>query len=81
MLASASHSEPGGKGGNQAVAAARAGAQVQLVGAIGTDAPGAVLRKHLQDNGVGVDGLSVLPVTSGTAAIMVGAGPENPRRT
>ncbi|MGE4361352.1 MAG: PfkB family carbohydrate kinase, partial [Mycolicibacterium sp.] len=38
VLASALSSTPGGKGGNQAVAAARAGAQVQLVAALGTDA-------------------------------------------
>lgn len=77
VLASASHSEPGGKGGNQAVAAARAGADVQLVAAIGNDASGTALRKHLQDNGVGVSALTTLPVPSGTAAIMVGAAAEN----
>jgi ribokinase len=78
VLAATSRSEPGGKGGNQAVAAARAGADVQLVAAVGDDSSGSVLRKHLQDNGIGVDGLSTLPVPSGTAAITVGAGPENP---
>ncbi|MDH6245903.1 ribokinase [Mycobacterium sp. OTB74] len=77
VLASASRSEPGGKGGNQAVAAARAGADVQLVAAIGTDASGIALRKHLQDNGVGIQGLTELPVPSGTAAIMVGRTAEN----
>ena len=77
VLASASHSEPGGKGANQAVAAARAGAQVQLVAAIGADAPGDALRKHLRDNGVGLDGVALLPVPSGTAAITVSAGAEN----
>jgi ribokinase len=77
LLASSLHSEPGGKGGNQAVAAARAGADVQLVAAIGTDATGTVLRKHLQDNNVGLSGLVSLPAPSGTAAIMVGASAEN----
>lgn len=77
VLASSSHSEPGGKGGNQAVAAARAGADVQLVAAVGDDATGGALRKHLQDNGVGLDGVSSLPVPSGTAAIMVGSSAEN----
>lgn len=77
VLASSLHSEPGGKGGNQAVAAARAGADVQLVAALGADATGGALRKHLQDNGVGLDGVGSLPVPSGTAAIMVGSSAEN----
>ncbi|SEB05334.1 MULTISPECIES: ribokinase [unclassified Mycobacterium] len=77
VLASSLHSEPGGKGGNQAVAAARAGADVQLVAALGADATGAALRKHLQDNGVGLVGTVSLPVPSGTAAIMVGENAEN----
>jgi len=77
VLAGSNRSEPGGKGANQAVAAARAGADVRLVAAIGTDAHGDALRKHLQDNGVGVDGLMVLPMPSGTAAIMVSADAEN----
>ena len=59
----------GGKGGNQAVAAARAGAIVQFVGAIGADAAGAQLRGHLLDNGVGLDGVEELPVPSGGAVI------------
>ncbi|WP_233213723.1 PfkB family carbohydrate kinase, partial [Mycobacterium hubeiense] len=37
ILASSLSSAPGGKGGNQAVAAARAGAEVQLVAALGDD--------------------------------------------
>ena len=78
VLASALHSEPGGKGGNQAVAAARAGADVRLVAALGTDATGTTLRKHLQDNGVSLNGTVSLPVPSGTAAIMVGSSPDNP---
>lgn len=77
VLASATRSEPGGKGANQAVAAARAGADVQLVAAIGTDSPGDALRKHLQDNAVGLDGVALLPVPSGTAAITVSARAEN----
>jgi len=77
VLASSLHSEPGGKGGNQAVAAARAGADVQLVAALGADATGGALRKHLQDNGVGLVGTVSLPVPSGTAAIMVGNNAEN----
>ena len=56
-LASSMRSTPGGKGANQAVAAARAGAEVQFVGAVGDDAAAAPLREHLEANGVGTDGL------------------------
>lgn len=68
---------PGGKGGNQAVAAARAGAEVQLVAAIGVDANGGHLREHLAANNVGLDGVVTLPGSSGTAAIVVDAQGEN----
>jgi ribokinase len=77
VLGSAVTTEPGGKGGNQAVAAARAGADVQFVGAVGTDPAGAQLRAHLSANGVGLDGLEELPVTSGSAVILVDDHGEN----
>ena len=47
VLASSLLSSPGGKGGNQAVAAARAGASVQLVAALGNDSAAEELRAHL----------------------------------
>jgi ribokinase len=77
VLASAVHTAPGGKGGNQAVAAARAGAEVQFVGAVGGDPAGADLRAHLSANGVGLDGLEELSAPSGGAVIMVDEGGEN----
>jgi ribokinase len=77
ILASSAQLLPGGKGGNQAVAAARAGARVQLVAAIGADAHGRQLRDHLAANDVGLDGLITLPGSSGTAVIVVGADAEN----
>ena len=46
----------GGKGGNQAVAAARCGARVRLVAAIGDDAEGARIRSTLAKEGVLTDG-------------------------
>ena len=57
VLGSVVTTEPGGKGGNQAVAAARAGASGQFVGAVGSDPAGARLRAHLSANGVGLDGV------------------------
>jgi len=77
VLASGVTTVPGGKGGNQAVAAARAGADVQFVGAVGADPAGAQLRAHLSANGVGLDGVEELPAPSGSAAIMVDSGGEN----
>ena len=47
---------------------ARAGADVQFVGAVGTDPAGADLRAHLSANGVGLDGLEELSAPSGGAA-------------
>lgn len=77
ILASSVTTAPGGKGGNQAVAAARAGAHVQFVGAVGTDPAGAGLRAHLSANGVGLDGVEELSVPSGSAIIMVDDHGEN----
>ena len=77
ILGSAVTTAAGGKGGNQAVAAARAGAHVQFVGAVGTDPAGAQLVAHLSANGVGLDGLEKLPVPSGSAVILVDDHGEN----
>ncbi|OBH50621.1 ribokinase [Mycobacterium sp. E2479] len=77
VLASSLAHAPGGKGGNQAVAAARAGARVQFVGAVGDDAAGGQLRAHLEANGVGLDGAVEIPGPSGTAIVVVDANAEN----
>lgn len=77
VLAESLSGAPGGKGGNQAVAAARAGAAVQLVAALGTDASAQQLRDHLEVNSVSLDAVVAVPGPSGTAAILVDAGAEN----
>ncbi|MFD8556357.1 ribokinase [Streptosporangium canum] len=68
---------PGGKGANQAVAAARLGARVALLGRIGSDGNGEFLRKALAGDGVGLDHLVETPGPSGVALITVGADGDN----
>jgi ribokinase len=69
---------PGGKGANQAVAAARAGARVAMVGCVGADAAGHALLAGLRAAGVDTAGVRALDDTaSGTALIVVDATGEN----
>ena len=77
VLASSLVFAPGGKGANQAIAAARSGAQVQLVGAVGDDSAAASLLSHLRANGVGTDAMSGVAGPSGTAVVIVDAAAEN----
>ncbi|MFF1699016.1 ribokinase [Streptomyces sp. NPDC058257] len=63
---------PGGKGANQAVAAARAGADaVSMIGAVGNDAYGTQLRAALEHSGVDTDLLRTVEAATGTAHIVV----------
>lgn len=62
---------PGGKGANQAIAAARAGAEVTFLGAVGEDAFGTEMRDTLADAGVDVSLLRRVPGASGIAHIVV----------
>lgn len=68
---------PGGKGGNQAVAAARAGAAVQMVAALGDDGFAADLRTHLEQAQVGTGFVRMVPGPSGVAMITVDDAAEN----
>lgn len=68
---------PGGKGANQAVAAARAGAQVLMVGAVGRDPFGGPLVEALGRAGVDTAGVLEKEGTSGMAFITVDAHGEN----
>jgi ribokinase len=67
----------GGKGANQAVAAARLGATVVMIGKVGTDALGAESLRQLQAQGVDCTYVAEEPGDSGVAVISVGAGGQN----
>ncbi|MFK0021970.1 ribokinase [Streptomyces sp. NPDC090798] len=62
---------PGGKGAGQAVAAAHAGSDVSMIGAVGADAFGSQLRTTLEHSGVDTDHLRTTEGPSGTAHIVV----------
>jgi len=74
LLGGAFQSFSGGKGANQAVAAARAGGKTAFLGRIGMDLFGARLRQGLQDNGVDTRLLGDVEGASGTALIISGGG-------
>ena len=69
---------PGGKGANQAVAAARLGADVRLVGRVGDDVFGPMLIANLEANGVDVSDVMTTPGSpSGIAVILLDAARQN----
>jgi ribokinase len=68
---------PGGKGANQAVAVARLGYPVQLIGKVGTDTFGEQLVSYLQETGVNANAVKKHEGTSGVAMIAVSAIGEN----
>ena len=69
---------PGGKGANQAVAAARMGAPTAMVGRVGDDVFGPQLIDTLAASGINVDGVAVAPgTTSGIAVINIDDSAQN----
>jgi ribokinase len=68
---------PGGKGANQAVAAARLGADVRFVGAVGRDAFADLALAELRAAGVDLGGLQVADASTGIALILVDEAGEN----
>jgi ribokinase len=72
-----SASGPGGKGANQAIAAARLGGAVSFIGAVGADAMGVTLRGALAGAGVDVAQLRTAEQETGSAHIVVESGGAN----
>jgi ribokinase len=78
VIASGAEALPGGKGANQAVAAARLGANVSMVGRVGADPMGATLLARLQADGVDTKRVRLTPgVFTGSATIYVDPRGEN----
>ncbi|WP_161882240.1 ribokinase [Deinococcus alpinitundrae] len=77
VLGSDAEVQPGGKGANQAVAAARAGASVAFCGAVGRDSFAPVPRQALSAANVNLTHLRELDVPSGVALITISDGGEN----
>ena len=67
----------GGKGSNQAVAAARAGGRVALIAAIGDDASGQAARALWGAEGIGAQAVQIASAPTGAATILLDAAGEN----
>ncbi|HGY10450.1 MAG TPA: ribokinase [Oceanithermus profundus] len=68
---------PGGKGANQAVAAARLGARVRMVGRVGLDEHGAELLRGLENEGIDALGVGRVGTPTGVALISVDVQGQN----
>ena len=77
LLGTGGRITPGGKGANQAVAAARLGSEVFLVGAVGEDAHAKDATNLLIDAGVDLNAVEISPRPTGLAIITVAADGEN----
>ncbi|KKI89227.1 ribokinase [Bacillus sp. SA1-12] len=75
VLGEAFFTIPGGKGANQAVAAARLGAEVTMLGCVGEDSFGKELKQHLSNQGINIEHIQTIPDTStGIASITLSEG-------
>lgn len=77
IMAKSFEKNPGGKGGNQAVAAAKMGADVVMIGCMGADGDGELLRRSLQAAGVCTDGIENCGQPTGSAFICVSDDAQN----
>lgn len=77
VLGTSFTTSPGGKGSNQAIAAAKAGVPVSFIGAVGDDEFGETLRRTLSSAGVDDRALRTTAGSSGIAAITVDDHAEN----
>ena len=77
VLASDVATFPGGKGANQAAAAAKAGSAARLLGRVGTDDYGRALKSALETAGVDTGFVTAVEGQSGLAFITVDTGGEN----
>ena len=68
---------PGGKGANQAVAVARLGYPVSMIGRLGNDAFGTELREYLKKTGIDVSAVRTSECSSGVAVIIVSPSGDN----
>lgn len=68
---------PGGKGANQAVAAAKLGGRVEMIGAVGTEAQAEVGLSGLRAAGVGLSGVREVDGPTGLAIVTVDEHGEN----
>jgi ribokinase len=77
LIGSSMTLSPGGKGANQAVAAARRGARTVMIGAVGDDGRANDALPYLRSSGVDVSGVDTVPGPTGLAIVSVGGDSEN----
>ena len=78
VIARSAQASPGGKGANQAIAAAAAGASTRMIGAVGTDAEAAGILEALSARGIDTSTIDRRPaVATGRAVVCVDDAGEN----